>query len=316
MAAVWGIVQRFGILAAGVVLLWAAAVLGLNLTVLSPGGFVLSYLQALEEGDYVDAARKAGVSTVDALPRPEVAPRQSRIVAVEELADGHLLVVADYDMGSRRHQTSFVLEKHPSEWGLFRTWAFQNGPVGTLRVGVDGGNAVSINASRVAEGAEGISDASVLVPGVYHLSWETPWLESEAVTVAMDRVGDTTAVSLTARPTPAFYEHTEKAVGDYLTQCTEQGVLQPGGCPFGVDIIDRVVGDIEWGVTSTPRVSLTLAEDESTWITEARGGEVTLEVTLQSLFDGSLSPYTETVSFDLVGTIEGVWSGRPTLRID
>ena len=55
----WPIVRRFGLLALGVVAAWLVTVLVLNLTVFSAGGHVLSYLRAMESGDYAIAATKA-----------------------------------------------------------------------------------------------------------------------------------------------------------------------------------------------------------------------------------------------------------------
>lgn len=58
----WPLIRRFGLLALAVVALWLVSVLILNLTLFSAGGHVLSYLRAMESGDYGLAATKAGLS--------------------------------------------------------------------------------------------------------------------------------------------------------------------------------------------------------------------------------------------------------------
>ena len=94
-----------------------------------------------------------------------------------------------------------------------------------------------------------------------------------------------------------------------------QEVLQPVGCPFGVSISDRVIGSPQWAVLDYPLVSLRLGSDRSSWGMVAVGGVVEASVSVQSLFDGSLSEYNETVSFFLDGVVRGTQTDEPVLNL-
>ena len=49
------------------------------------------------------------------------------------------------------------------------------------------------------------------------------------------------AVTVDSMPTATFVQRVQVKVDDYLQQCTTQPVLQPAGCPFGIEVDDRVV---------------------------------------------------------------------------
>jgi hypothetical protein len=98
-------------------------------------------------------------------------------------------------------------------------------------------------------------------------------------------------VTVDSMPTATFVERVQVQVNDYLNQCTTQRVLQPAGCPFGIEIDDRVVSEPVWSIVTTPTV--TLAPGESTFEMPPTEGVAHISVEVQSLFDGEFSQLEE-----------------------
>jgi hypothetical protein len=113
--------------------------------------------------------------------------------------------------------------------------------------------------------------------------------------------------------TEELVDRVTTSVETYLEDCAAQEVLQPVGCPFGMGVSDRVVGVPDWTVLDYPLVTLTLGSDKSSWDVTAADGLVEARVMVRSLFDGSLSEVTESVSFSLEGRVEGTLVDEPVL---
>ena len=80
-------------------------------------------------------------------------------------------------------------------------------------------------------------------------------------------------------------------------QCASQKVLQPAGCPFGVVIDDRVVGEPTWTIASSPEVALVPGEGK--FEMPATPGVARITVEVQSLFDGTFSTLEQDEGFTL-----------------
>lgn len=312
----WPIVRRFGLIALGIVALWLVAVLSVNLTINSPSGYVSSYLGALESGNYSLAATQAGLSEV-----PRVVPRDgelkdSRVVGQGVLANGDIVVQAEYVLGDSAESTFFVLRESEPVLFFFTTFEFVRPPSARLEFSVVGDNRVVVNGTELSVARLGVPPrTSVLVPGIYEASFETEWLSAEPVRVSALEVGSSNPLRVVMQPTSLLVDRTRDALEDFLDDCANQGVLQPVGCPFGVTITDRVVGSPEWTILDYPDVSLRLGADRVTWSVVASGGVVEARVQVQSLFDGSLEETVETIPFTVLGVVRGTTVDEPVLNL-
>ncbi len=312
----WPIVRRFGLIALAIVALWLGSVLVLNLTVYSPAGHVASYLRALEAGDYVAAARHAGMPEVPAVVPLEDELQDVRILGSAALPNGDIVVQTQYLLGGQTESTFFVVEAREPVLFFFRTWALERPPLGRLELVVPGDDRVDVNGRQLLVSRLGVpAQTPVFVPGLYAASLDTPWLVAPETFATLTEVGERVQLRVPLEPTTQLVDRTTAAVEDFLNDCVAQGVLQPVGCPFGVTITDRVVGTPQWTVLDYPDVSLRLGADQATWSLVANSGvaEVTLQV--QSLFDGSLEEMTEIVPFRVLGVVRGTALDEPVLNL-
>jgi len=315
MCGVWAVVRRFGIAAVLITAAWLVAVFSLNQTLFSPGGYVISYLDTLERGEFGEATARAGLTEIPSvLPRPDALVSEPTISGTFVVNADEVVIQAQYLLDGIPSESLFTVKRLPRTLGLFDRWEFGEAPVGTITATLTGSDEVVINGVSVDRqvASRGID---VLYPGRYTLSWSSGWLETETVELAVESAQSQT-VRLVALPTDALIDQATTAVNEYLTSCTTQAVLQPASCPFGVTITDRVMGGVEWEITAEPRVVLAMFDDEKTWQVQALGGEATLTVSLQSLFDGTVSDYVETQTVDVTGIIEGLDQNRPRFIVD
>ena len=307
--------KKFLITAVVIIGLWFGAVFWLNYTVFSPGGYVQSYLSALEEGKFGEAAARAGLSELPpALPDPDALLTEVVIGQSLAINDTEVVVSAQYVLDGIPSVSLFTVARLPRVLGLFDRWEFAAAPQAMVSASVQGADDVVINGVTLAEDMtrDGVG---LLYPGRYTVSWASAWLEADTVDLALESDRAET-IRLFATPTPDLVSRATDAVTTYLTSCQDQEVLQPSGCPFGVTLTDRVVGDVVWEVSTPPRVVLAMRDDETTWQVSALGGEVTLLVSLQSLFDGTIEEYTETQTVDITGVIENLDTDRPRFIVD
>lgn len=312
----WAIARRFGLIALGIVALWLLSVLSLNLTLYSPSAHVAQYLQALERGDYGVAASHAGLTEIPAIV-PEVgALRNPVVTANASLANGDIVVRAEYELGEAQEDSVFILRPAEPILFLFTTWQFVRPPLAQLELSVLGENRLSINDRELALNRLGVPPrTTVFVPGRYTASLTTPWLASGDTPVTVTEVGSRNPVRVVMQPTAKLIDRTTVAVEDYVNDCANQAVLQPVGCPFGITITDRVVGEPQWTIIDYPDVSLRLGADRSTWSVTATKGLVEVSVQVQSLFDGSLEETRETREFRLLGVVRGTGVDEPVLNL-
>jgi len=313
----WAIVRRFGLLALGVVALWLLTVLALNVTVYSGTSFVTSYLKALESSDYGLAASKAGLARApQILPLATNSLDNPRIVGTSSLPTGELVIQAEYELGGETESTVFVVAQgEPILW-FFDTWQFSRQPVASLQFAVIGDQRVSINDTGLDVRNLGVPPrTTVFVPGIYSSTLETEWVRADPVISTMTEVGAPASVRLVVSPTSSLMETTMNAVEAYLDGCVDQGVLQPAECPFGVSISDRVVGVPQWTILDYPVVELRLSADRASWTMVATEGLAEVSVQVQSLFDGTISEFRDTETFDVVGIVRGTTTDQPVLNL-
>ncbi len=313
----WAIVRRFGLLALGVVALWLLTVLALNVTVYSGTSFVTSYLKALESSDYGLAASKAGLARApQILPLATNSLDNPRIVETSSLPTGELVIQAEYELGGETESTVFVVAQGEPVLWFFDTWQFSRQPVASLQFAVIGDQRVSINDTELDVRNLGVPPrTTVFVPGIYTSTLETEWVRADPVVSTMTEVGAPASVRLVVSPTSSLMETTMNAVEAYLDGCVDQGVLQPAECPFGVSISDRVVGVPQWTILDYPAVELRLSADRASWTMVAKEGLAEVSVQVQSLFDGTISEFRDTETFDVVGIVRGTTTDQPVLNL-
>lgn len=311
----WLIARRFGLGVLGVVALWVLSVFAINLTLYTPGNSVLTYLQALETRDFGLAAAKAGLSHVPTiLPEPSASLTDPQIVRTSTSKSGHRIVEARYTIGGGTETTVFTVEAgRPTLW-IYNTWRFAETPTANIQLKVTGDNRVEVNGFRRDTTTPGVAPTnSVFVPGVYEASLTTPWVSAPEVSAVVSEVDRDYPLRLRVEVTEELVDRVTTSVETYLEDCAAQEVLQPVGCPFGMGVSDRVVGVPDWTVLDYPLVTLTLGSDKCSWDVAATDGVVEARVMVRSLFDGSLSEVTESVSFSLEGRVEGTLVDEPVL---
>lgn len=313
----WPILRRFGLLAIGVVALWLLTVLALNVTIYSASGFVQSYLRALEASDYGLAASKAGLTRApQILPVVADTPKNPRIVGTNSLPTGELVLQAEYELGDDTYQSVFVVKPGEPVLGFFDTWTFSTPPLATLQFAVIGDQRVSVSGVQVDTSTLGVPpSATVFLPGRYVSSLETEWISAEPVTTDVIEAESTLSVRLQVSPTSQLLDTTRDALEAYLNGCTDQGVLMPASCPFGVSIDDRVLGSPTWTIIDYPSIELSLAADRATWTMVAEGGVAEVKAQVQSLFDGSITEFSDTETFEVIGIVRGTTTDQPVLNL-
>jgi hypothetical protein len=300
---------------AGVIALWIGGVSWLNATVYSPQALVTDYLEALEGGDVPAASALVGLDATPAVsPIADHKPTDILITGVQNTQDNRVLIRADYDMAGTTESSVFTLSREERLWGLFDQWKFSLTPTASIETTLTGVDRVII--SGVGIPVDGSTETTVLVPGSYTVEAKTQWLETESYTAVLSDPSSVWSLELSAQPSSALLDEVNAALDEYLGECAMREVLQPSSCPFGVQVSDRLYSLPEWSIARIPAVSLTPTGDESTWDMVALGGQATIEATVQSLFDGSLRPYSEVVSFGLTGDVTGLDTDSPALRID
>lgn len=303
---------RFSAVAAGLVALWIAGVLGLNSSVYSPARVVVDYVDAVESGDYETALSIAGITAQpDVLPSISVPVTGSTITGTQTVNAEQTAIGVAYVVESKPVQSRFDLERGDRIAGLFDSWSFVTAPTATIMTDGGGMSEVLINDTLVRSGDE----VTVLVPGVYEMSAGNQWLHTETETRVIARPGDSVEVSLTVEPTDALITEVTVAIDEYLQECSNRDVLQPASCPFGTTVNDRVVGVPSWTISVLPQIVVTPTDDMSVVSVSARAGVATVTGTIQSLFDGSLRPLNRDVVFDVDAEVTGLDRNSPALRI-
>ncbi len=299
----------------GVLLLlaFAAAIGSLQRDVYSPSGFVSGYLGALARHDAhaalampgVDASESglaaAGLPTAPSreLLRSDVLANLSgiRIVHDDTLADGVHQVAFEATVDGTAVSSAFRVKQTGAVLGLLPTWRFVTTPLAVATVTVEhaetftvAGHTLDTRAADPTQPAQAFTtkaDYLVFAPGLYHLGHSSTYLHADTASLLARKPGAVATVSVVAEPTSEFISQVESQLDSYLDGCAKQPVLQPSGCPFGVVIDDRVVGAPAWSIVRYPPVNVVAGTNG--WEMAAAEGIAHLQVTVQSLFDGTIS---------------------------
>ncbi len=267
----------------GVLLLlaFAAAIGSLQRDVYSPSGFVSGYLGALARHDAHAALAMPGVDASDgalvAAGLPKAPSRELlrsdvladvsgiRIVHDDALSDGVHQVAFDAVVDGTPVSSTFRVKQTGAVLGLLPTWRFSTTPLAVAAVTVEHAETFTVSGltldTRAADPTQAAqafttkADYVVFAPGVYHLGHTSPYLHAATAPLVARKPGGSASVSVVAEPTSDFVSQVEKQLDGFLDGCAKQPVLQPSGCPFGVEIDDRVVGTPAWSMVRYPPVN-------------------------------------------------------------
>lgn len=323
----------------GLVLVVALAAGGASLykQFYSPSAFVERYLGLIANGDAADALRIPGVAiehtqlesagisaqVSDALLRRTTLGTLTKIKITDELKDGdEFVVTASYLADGVKGTSTFRVEQRG--WvGLIPEWQFSQSPLSVIELTLRGSEQFIVNGFEVDRrqvAVEGIEVAAlapvpmlVFSPGVYSFSVDTPISRTPGVRVLADVPLKTVPLDLQADPTDQFIEVVRTRVVEFLTQCTEQQVLQPTGCPFGMRVNNYVTEPPTWTVTTMPEIEV--VPDGANWKIPPASAVAHIDVEVQSLFDGTLTEVSEDVPFEVDGTVTMLPDGTAWIRV-
>lgn len=280
----------------------------------TPEAHVERYLQALAADDLVTAARLAGLPEGSPTPLGDAGtPTVLGVIDRAERGDGRVAVIAEY--GGERDSATVILVLAPAEplFGVVPQWRFTTPPVRTLEIGVDQHDEFLVNERRLAATAPGeTARVTAFVPARLDVGVIDPFVQAETVHLRLGQSSPDTLL-LEAVSTVRLERAVQQEVTRFLTDCVDQEVLQPAGCPFGREIDDRVLDRPQWQLVTEPLVTLTPSSTPGTWSVRALA-EVGLRVSVQSLFDGRVSDVDTTLTATVTGTVL-VRDGVPRLTI-
>lgn len=304
-----------------------ATIGALNRDVYSAAGFVRTYLGHLAARDAAAALAVPGVAVsakqlaADELPA-DASDALLRRAALGTLTDIEL--VSDTDRGNGRHEvrysynaggvfgeSTFDVESAGTRFPLIPAWRFHTSPLSVVNLTVEHStsfraNGFAVDTRQVAPEGEkpafnNVVNLQVFTPGRYTFDHESDLLTASPDKLLVEKPAAVDEATVTTAPTDAFIEAVQKAVDDQLDACAEQTVLLPTGCPFGTTIDDRVQGEAAWSLTEYPEIEIEAGEDA--WSIPSTPGTAQIEVTVQSLFDGSVKQLNDDVDFDMVGSV-------------
>lgn len=317
---IWAVVGTMLIAAA------FAAIGALNRDVYGAGAFVGDYLSKLQEKDAAAALRIPGVPLKDsaleeaglpegssnALLRNDALPELSELALVDDVDEGGGLhsVTWSFESNGRYGESTFVVKAAGTRFPFMPVWAFEQSPLAVVNLAVQHATVFTANGfdldTRSLTGQktatfDNIVNVQVFTPGAYVFESTSEFVTSDPESVLVDEPTRVHEVAVEAAPTEGFVAAAQEAVNAQLDACTEQKVLQPTGCPFGIVVDDRILGDPLWSFDEYPEI--TVEAGAESWVIPAVRGDAHLEVDVQSLFDGSVTAYDADVPFSMIGNV-------------
>jgi hypothetical protein len=287
-----------------------AALGALNQTIYGSSSFIERYLTAIANDDIAEASTTPGVALdeaeLEALGLPanvstamlrtgviESGPEDVRIMSDVARADGTHTVTASYRLADAIVQSSFDVRPIEPLYGVLNRWEFAVSPLAVIDVTAAHNptftvGSLTLDTRALKSGEELAAFTQVtpyiaIAPAVYEVSYSSQLLEAVPVAVQADASGRS-PVTVDAQPTAAFVERVQVTLDQFLDECAAQAVLQPAECPFGIEIDDRVTGDPQWSIVTSPQVTLT--PGETSFDMPPTEGVAHITVDVQSLFDG------------------------------
>jgi hypothetical protein len=301
----------------------------------SPTAFVLRYLDLLADGRAGDAHAVPGVEmdaaalqaaglppgASDALLRSAVLAPLDDVEAVSEVADGDVSrVTVRYTAGGAGGSTVFSVTQ--DGWtGVLPRWRFATSPLAVVDLTVRGSMRFTVNGfvldKRQIAGidVDPLAPVPLLVfsPGLYSVSVDTAIAATPGVAVLADAPRADIPVDVQAEPTDEFVSVVQQRVDEFLAACATQEVLQPTGCPFGYQVRNRIVNPPEWSIVEAPEVKV--VPDGANWRIAPAQAVAHIEVSIRSLFDGSVRAVSEDVPFSVSGTITVLPDGTASIQV-
>jgi hypothetical protein len=313
------IVIYTGLLLLTVAALFAAVGI-LNREVYSASSFVRLYLEALAEHDVDAALATPGVDlgTDDApgtgaasLVVPEALSELTDITEVSdtEILPGRHRIVYSYTLAASGSgdaailipgQTEFDVLQTGTSWLVFPQWEFSRSPTAHAGVTVSHAADITAGSARVAVGAPGefraAGEYEILVPSLTMLSHRSTYLGAVPTRLTATKPSSSVGAIVDVQPTTAFVEAVQNTVDEFLDSCASEPLLYPPGCPFGLDVNDRISSEPSWSIESYP--VLTILAGQESWVVPNSAGAARVSVDIRSLFDGTVSTRDELVAFD------------------
>jgi hypothetical protein len=300
-----------------VLLGFIATVILLNATVYSASGFVRGYLDSLARQDSATALEVPGVRTANnadtALLTDKAMGSLDNIERVSDVTapDGIRTIVFGYSLdGGDGGQTTFLVESTGVRFGLFTTWRFVASPLTTMSVTVLHDSSFTVNALSISSPRNPGEPHSFVVfsPGRYTLGHTSTFLTAEPVTVNSTTIGEIVDATIDVQANDEFVAKVQSDLDDFLDRCATQQVLMPTGCPFGLELRNRIEGLPTWSITSYPVASIIPRADPTTgsaaWNVPDASGVARITVNVRSIFDGSVSARDEDVPFSVGYSVE------------
>lgn len=287
-----------------------AALGALNQTIYGASNFVERYLEAIADDDIAAASTTPGVALdaaeLSAMGLPEnvstamfrsgvvdAGPEDVRIVSDVANPDGTHSVTASYRLDVSIIETTFDVRPIAPLYGVLNRWEFSTSPLTVVDVTAAhnplftvGTLTLDTRATKTGDELAAFTQTApylAIAPAVYEFGYTSTLLEAVPTSIAV-APASRYAVGVDSMPTATFVERVQVKLDDYLAQCATQQVLQPAGCPFGIEIDDRVVSPPVWTMVTNPPV--TLAPGETAFEMPPTEGVAHISVELQSLFDG------------------------------
>ena len=318
-----------------------AAIGALNRDVYGAGAFVGNYLSKLQEKDAAAALRIPGVtlekdelteaglpeSSSNALLRKAALPDLTDLVLVDDVEEGNGVhaVTWSFESNDAYGESTFLVKSSGTRFPLIPTWSFEQSPLAVVNLTVEHSTVFTTNgfdldtrslSDEKTPAFDNIVNVQVFTPGEYVFESTSEFVTSDPESVLVDEPTRVHEAAVEATPTDEFIAAAQKAVNAQLDACTEQKVLQPTGCPFGMVVDDRISGEPEWSFDEYPEISVEPGAES--WLIPTVQGDAHLKADVQSLFDGSITRYDEDVPFSMVGNIYVMSDGtvKATIKED
>ncbi|QJU55430.1 hypothetical protein SCB71_20680 [Herbiconiux sp. KACC 21604] len=320
-------VQRSVVIYTGLLLLTVAAAFSavgiLNRELYSASAFVRIYLDAVADHDVAAALATPGVTLVTddepgtgeaSLITPDALGGLSdvELVSDTEIIPGRHRLVFSYTLTgtpvrgdsnpyTMTAQSEFDVERTGTSWLVFPEWSFVRSPTATATVTVSHASDFTAGSVQVAAGDPTAFHASssyeMLVPSLVMLSHHSEQLGSRAVPLSATKPRSPVSAIVDVQPTTGFLAEVQSAVDDFLADCVTERLLYPPGCPFGLDVNDRIVSEPVWSIETLPQLTLLAGQDS--WVVPNAKGSARVVVDIRSLFDGTVTTRDEIVPFDV-----------------
>ncbi len=298
----WG-----GLIAASVIVA-SVAIAAAVAEATSPERPVRAYLEALAADDLTTAAALAGLDADDldrlgGMPFGDLGtPDVVQIIDTVEVSADERIVIARYgERGVDVAEVAFTLE--PERLGPFSGWRLSAPPVEGVVVAADRHDEVVVNGeSRRAEIAGGAVTVRGFVPARLEVGIASPYLDGESRRARVGTASATEPIVVAVTPTPRLTRLVDREVAAFLDECTQQRVLQPAGCPFGITVPDRVLDEPQWRVGVPAVVAVVPGERPGEWALEG-GATMRVSLTVQRLIDGVVEERDEAIVSVIRGSV-------------